>query len=930
MSVQDLIDEGVALFKNKKFGETIEKLNQALGEIEDKDSQIEEQNEIQAGLGRCYFEQAMKAEGKEAAKLFELAVRHFEQQLTLAKQLTNEQNSLQKQINAQFGLGRCYLEQAMKAEGKESEQLFEHAVKHFQQSLEFAKQLADKQNSLQRQINAQSWLGRCYFEQAMQAEGRDSEQLFGQAVKHHRQQLRLAEQLESENGIQQQNNAQYWLGRCYLEQAKKAKGKESEQLFGLAVEHFQQQFSLAEQLEDKQNCLQEQINAQAWLGRCYLEQAMKAKGKESEQLFEQAVKHRQQQLRLAEQLAGENGIQQQGNAQSWLGRCYLEQAKKAKGKESEQLFGLAVEHFQQQFSLAEQLEDKQNCLQEQINAQAWLGRCYLEQAMKAKGKESEQLFEQAVKHRQQQLRLAEQLAGENGIQQQGNAQSWLGRCYLEQAMKAKGKDSEQLFGQAVKHHRQQLRLAKKLAGENGIQQQINAQSWLGRCYFEQAMQVEGEDSEQLFGQAVKHYQQRLRLAKKLAGENGIQQQNNAQYWLGRCYFEQAVKSGGQDSDSLQIEENNSLSIKVSFSQEKWKRYFDWKVKKIQNDLFEPNGKRTPNVISTILAVLHITPIELGELPLSHYTSPFVCEKLFGLGNYEEASPMRIGSSTYMNDPTEGEGLMELLNLQDLELENKADCPVYNAFFTCFSSRINDLNQFRLYGKENSVEASGCCLVFNKKVRWLKGSNVLESFRRLTDKSDEAPETSAEVSDLLAVNLPLYQVAYIAYKDEYIAEEKCRIWLPNKDNPKFGIRLKSFGNKGWHEYRIGKLEEALKQLIKIFKGKANISDEDRKALEYIRYLFKDFAFRDEEEFRLLKIEQIGSKDIKYCQDTKSVYLPYADIRDIVDEVILGTNYEKSGNNRKAEVFQHLMQKYYPNVKVSRSSLPINANPPIKKD
>ena len=772
MNVQDLIKEGVALFKNKKFDEAIEKLKQALGKIEDKNSQIEEQKEIQAGLGCCYLEQAKKAQGKESEQLFGLAVEHFQHQLSLAEQL------------------------------------------------------ADKQNSLQQQTYAQSWLGRCYFEQAMQAEGGDSEQLFGQAVKHHRQQLRLAEQLESENGIQQQNNAQYWLGRCYLEQAKKAKGKESEQLFGLAVEHFQQQFSLAEQLEDKQNCLQEQIYAQSWLGRCYLEQAMKAEGKKSEQLFEQAVKHRQQQLRLAEQLAGENGIQQQGNAQSWLGRCYLEQAKKAEGE-----------------------------------------------------------------------------------------------------------DSERLFGQAVKHYQQRLCLAKKLAGENGIQQQINAQSWLGRCYFEQAMQVEGEDSEQLFGQAVKHYQQRLRLAKKLVGENGIQQQINAQSWLGRCYFEQAVKSEGQDSDSMQIEENNSLSIKVSFSQEKWKRYFDWKVKKIQNDLFEPNGKRTPNVISTILAVLHITPIELGELPLSHYTSPFVCEKLFGLGNYEEASPMRIGSSTYMNDPTEGEGLMELLNLQDLELENKADCPVYNAFFTCFSSRINDLNQFRLYGKENSVEASGCCLVFNKKVRWLKDSNVLESFRRLTDKSDEAPETpetSAEVSDLLAVNLPLYQVAYIAYKDEYIAEEKCRIWLPNKDNPKFGIRLKSFGNKGWHEYRIGKLEEALKQLIRIFKGKANISDEDRKALEYIRYLFKDFAFRDEEEFRLLKIEQIGSKDIKYCQDTKSVYLPYADIRDIVDEVILGTNYEKSGNNRKAEVFQHLMRKYYPNVKVSRSSLPINANPPIKKD
>ena len=111
---------------------------------------------------------------------------------------------------------------------------------------------------------------------------------------------------------------------------------------------------------------------------------------------------------------------------------------------------------------------------------------------------------------------------------------------------------------------------------------------------------------------------------------------------------------------------------------------------------------------------------------------------------------------------------------------------------------------------------------------------------------------------------------------------------------------------------------------------NISDEDREALEYIRYLFKDFAFRDEEEFRLLKIEQIGSDQIEYCETTQSIYLPYADARDIVDEVILGTNYEKSGKGRKAEAFQHLMRKHYPNVKVSRSSLPINANPPIKKD
>ena len=454
-----------------------------------------------------------------------------------------------------------------------------------------------------------------------------------------------------------------------------------------------------------------------------------------------------------------------------------------------------------------------------------------------------------------------------------------------------------------------------------IQERNKIQFWLGCCYFEQALKAKGKESEQLFGNAVEHHQQQLRLTEQLADkQNSLQEQNNAQSWLGRCYFKQAI------------------------IQKKWERYFEWKKRKIQGDLFESKKGDLINAITTILAVLNIPPMELGSTPLAHYTSPSVCERLFGIisdktddkandndpVDSSKVSPMRIGSSTYMNDPTEGEGLLELLNLQDLELENKADCPDYNAFFTCFSSRVNDLNQFRLYGKENGVEASGCCLVFNKSGDWLKEPDVSASFISFTNKQNEGFKDPIEVDVAGSEdeNLPLYQVAYIAYNDEYIVEEKGDKWLLNKNNQKFSIRLKPIGkNPSWHQFRIGKLEETLKELI---KKSNNISDKDRKALEYIRYLFKDFAFRDEEEFRLLKIEQIGSDKIEYCNTTQSIYLPYADVRDMVDEVILGTNYEKSGNNRKAEVFQHLMRKYYPNVKVSRSSLPINANLPIRKE
>lgn len=509
------------------------------------------------------------------------------------------------------------------------------------------------------------------------------------------------------------------------------------------------------------------------------------------------------------------------------------------------------------------------------------------------------------------------------IQEQINVQALLCHCCLKYAKKVKDKDSEQLFGQAVKYRKQQLSLVKKITDEqDSLQKQIHAQAWLGRCYLEQAISIKDKKTTQ---------------AKKLSKR-------------AEKYFLSAVK---RLSKLINKSERERLKKRINellhdsyFLQEKWQNYFDQKKQGIREKLFENIENKKDDLtdaISTILAVLNIPPIELGAIPLSHYTSPSVCERLFGIVSDKandkvpvdsnKVSPMRIGSSTYMNDPTEGEGLLELLNLQDLELENKADCPAYNAFFTCFSSRVNDLNQFRLYGKENGVEASGCCLVFNKSGDWLKEPDVSASFKSFfTNKQNEGfkEPIEADVAGSKDENLPLYQVAYIAYQDEYIAKERCSIWLSNKNKLKFGIRLKSFGNKGWHECRIGKLEEALKQLINIFKGKANINDEDKKALEYIRYLFKDFAFRDEEEFRLLKIEQIGSDKIEYCNTTQSIYLPYANVRNMVDEVILGTNYEKSGNHRKAEVFQHLMRKHYPNVKVSRSSLPINANPPIKKD
>ena len=516
------------------------------------------------------------------------------------------------------------------------------------------------------------------------------------------------------------------------------------------------------------------------------------------------------------------------------------------------------------------------------------------------------------------------------IQQQINDQYFRGRDYFDQAKKTKnmGK-ADKLFGQAVKCYEEWLQLAEQLAdGQNRIWQQIYAQSWLNRCYIERVKRIKSTSETEKFAkcQASKYV--------------------SATYTQLSQLIDEAEKKEGEKIIRPCLRD-------IDYLNEEWDSYFEKKKQEIQESLFKGETSQPQDAVATILAVLHITPIELGFTPMAHYTSPHVCHILFGSGSNETASPMRLSSSTYMNDPSEGKPLLDLLNQQDLELENKADGASHNAFFTCFSSRVNDLNQFRLYGKEDGVEASGCCLVFNKNGDWLAEADVSAPFRSLPQKSgqdsDGLPE--AGFSDDEYEKLPLYQVAYIAYKDEYIAEKKCGIWLsaPNKafnlhqnlvqenlgssirftlntNISRFGIRLKPVGNEKWHQFRLEKLKEALEALIGFFKDKSAVSDDDKEALEYIRYLFKDFAFRDEEEFRLLVIKPIDSEEIEYCETTQSVYIPYADIRNRADEVILGTNYEKTGNQRKAEVFRYQMKQKCPDVKVSRSTLPIN--PPNK--
>lgn len=539
--------------------------------------------------------------------------------------------------------------------------------------------------------------------------------------------------------------------------------------------------------------------------------------------------------------------------------------------------------------------------------------------------------------------------------------SLIGSCYQKIAEDTEDEVEKEIFIQeAINNHKEQLELSKKIKDkEKRIYEKIEVNISLANNYKESQEQnsyseaaryysntlkliLEFEKNDEKFLATFKHkiYYNLVYLYMMMAIANKNPNSAKAQYENAKINLSNFKTLTSQAEDGVRRQKALLSFLKNLYLEatpkngyifeNRYNEYLSIKKEEIQNELpLKDIDNLLASSIVTVLAILNIPPIESKQIPLAHYTSSTVCNKLFNILSNEnnEIPQMRIGSSTYMNDPSEGKGLLELLNIPEWKLENKTDCSTSNAFFTCFSSRVNDLNQFRLYGKEDGVEASGCCLVFNKKGNWLKEPNISSSFPGIIDPLD-GEQIDPPIKN---ENLPLYQVAYIAYKDEYISDENFDIWLPDKNNLKFGIRLKLVGtNKNWQSFRIQELEKALHKLIKYFENKTTIKDDEKTALECIRYLFKDFAFRDEEEFRLLKIVHIDSEEIEYCEMTNSIYLPYADVRNMVAEVILGTNYEKTNSKRKIEVFQHLMKKECSNVSVSLSSLPIYANSPIGKN
>ena len=341
-------------------------------------------------------------------------------------------------------------------------------------------------------------------------------------------------------------------------------------------------------------------------------------------------------------------------------------------------------------------------------------------------------------------------------------------------------------------------------------------------------------------------------------------------------FEKADKSKGGMSFEAKRIDNLIHKMESLDSEEKNKFYSLYiKVPKIRNALF------------------------IG-VPLSsvrHYCSLGTLKNL-ARGPQSSAGKFRLYNADYMNDPEEGEALLEILsdddfnvkevfyenkeehrlisqaNAQEVSYENKEEhCPISPAYVGSFARKDKeDISLWKSYGKQNGVAAAGACLVFGSFAFSPQISPLLSTSQLLAGLPPERNSSKP----------PLFRVVY---KGDVEKEEE---------------KLKT---------AIGELAEALKSLGEVEKTHGLV----RELLDEIRFLFKSDDYGEEKEARVIILMPPPDREHKDgvkidCDESPPKFYVEPFKGEIVKEIILGPQVKGDISELKEVVERSESLKY----------------------
>ena len=295
-----------------------------------------------------------------------------------------------------------------------------------------------------------------------------------------------------------------------------------------------------------------------------------------------------------------------------------------------------------------------------------------------------------------------------------------------------------------------------------------------------------------------------------------------------------------------------------------------------------------------------------ESQVAHYSRASTAFTLFGnKRNNQKPSHFRLSTIRGVNDPTEGlvlgkywaqQGIPETIHTNDTA-----------TFISCFTFNHDNLNQFRLYGKENGREATGVSLVFKKEffsnqadtLEFIAGPSTGLSSKSEQIKLNETGKTEGDNKKKLIGKSTLYRCIYLDPETEYLTlaqRDKSTFYREHNEDEDADAKEKwekyygliSGKEEYVEKYLFGEKDNKNKSISSILKSiftedhlynKCN-KDEKQKILEAIRfillplqYLVKHIAFREEQECRIMYTTHLHDEKIHHDWEKQWMYVEY---------------------------------------------------------
>jgi hypothetical protein len=310
------------------------------------------------------------------------------------------------------------------------------------------------------------------------------------------------------------------------------------------------------------------------------------------------------------------------------------------------------------------------------------------------------------------------------------------------------------------------------------------------------------------------------------------------------------------------------------------------------------------------------------MTVAHYTKKEISKKLFfdkitdEKTNIEKSVNFRLSTITTSNDTQEGKTLFSyLFDNQKIRPQSEQ----YVAFVGCFTFNHDNLNQFRLYGKNNAKEeGTGISIVmkpdfFSQEDK----SPLMQAGIGASQDNNKAP-----LFRCIYIDPETNQIVSIGHRDYHtFYNESANIFTSHEQSIDF-----IEGNIIEYQKEIDdKLEEVKRYLTELKEIIAKVP-----LLNYgvvcnillnLRYLVKHVAFKEEQECRIVELkryfESDKNKPIDEDDKHERFYLDYLPLAGYVNKIYFGP--KATG----MELFQSLLtfQKGFEKVICYRSTSPL---------